>query len=244
MKWNNYSFFLIVIFSHVYLKPKAQSVNNGDIALNVNIGSPHLFKGIVKIAANSAVFKENFDGIIEISSIKGINPIAIKTEYGFDKLFTLGLNYSFWNISFDAEDHYNSQNISYGSAYEDSVDIYKIKISSKSFGIRPVFHFPIKSYKNDIFIGVGLGITKNNLNINFSSTDAGRFSKNFNKELGHDLSLPGGAYFAPSIGYRHYFNPFFGLNFELGYEKGAILQGGLVFRFNHYQTVRDKQKND
>lgn len=244
MKYNNYNFLLIVIILLFSIRIKSQSVNKGDIALNVNIGTPHLFKGIIKVAANSSIFKQNFDGIIEISSIKGINPIAIKAEYGFDKLFTLGLNYSFWNISLNVEDHYNSQKISYGSIYEDSVDIYKINISSKSLGIRPVFHFPIKSYKNDIYIGVGLGITKNNLNISFNSTDVGRFAKNFNKELQYDLYLPGGVYFAPSIGYRHYFNPFFGLNFELGYEKGAILQGGLIFRFNHYQTVRDKHKND
>jgi hypothetical protein len=220
----------------------AQSVNKGDIALNANIGTPHLFKGITKLAANSAIFKENFDGIVEISSIKGINPIAIKGEYAFDKLFTLGLNYSFWSLSFDVKDHYNAQNVSFGPIYEDSVDIYNISISSKSYGIRPVFHFPLETSKNDIYIGLGLGITKNDLTINFSSTDAGRFTSIFHKELEVSLSLPGGVYFAPSIGYRHYFIPNFGFNIELGYEKGAIIQGGLVFRFNLKKEIREKQK--
>ncbi len=238
-----FKFLLVAILFISSPITKAQSVHKGDIALNANIGTPHLFKGIIKIAANSNIFKENFDGIVEIKSIKGLNPIAIKGEYAFDKHFTLGLNYSFWSISFDVEDHYNAQNISFGSIYEDSVDIYKISISSKSYGIRPVFHFPLESYKNDIYIGLGLGITKNSLNINFSSTDAGRFTSIFHKELEYDLSLPGGVYFAPSIGYRHYFNPFIGLNFELGYEKGAIVQGGLVFRFNFKKEVRDKQKS-
>jgi len=222
----------------------AQSVNKGDIALNANIGAPHLFKGITKLAANSAAFKENFDGILEISSIKGFNPVSVKGEYAFDKLFTLGLNYSYWNLSFDVEDHYNAQNISYGSIYEDSVDIYRLKLSSSSYGLRPVFHFPLKSWKNDLYLGLGLGITKNKLNINFSSTDAGRFTSVFGKELEVDLSVPGGFYFAPSIGYRHYFVPAFGLNFELGYEKGAIVQGGVIFRFNHKKEVREKQKAD
>lgn len=228
----------------VALYGKSQSVNKGDIALNVNIGAPHLFKGIVKLATNSNVFKENFDGIIEISSIKGINPVAVKGEYALDKLFTLGLNYSTWSLSFDVKDHYNAQNVSFGPIYEDSVDIYSIKISSTSYGIRPVFHFPLEKCKNDIYLGLGLGITKNNLNINFSSTDAGRFTSVFYKELEVDLSLPGGVYFAPSIGYRHYFIPNFGFNIELGYEKGAIIQGGLVLRFNPKKEIREKQKAD
>ncbi|MBA3682100.1 MAG: hypothetical protein H0W73_13225 [Bacteroidetes bacterium] len=236
---NVYIVFALLLFT---LCGNSQSVSKGDIALNVNIGAPHLFKGITKLAANSSVFKSNFDGIVEISSIKGTNPIAIKGEYAFDKLFTLGLNYSFWSLSFDVEDHYNAQNVSFGPIYEDSVDIYKIHISSTSYGIRPVFHFPLESPKNDIYIGLGLGITKNNLNINFSSTDAGRFTTIFRRELEVDLSLPGGIYFAPSIGYRHYFVPGFGLNFELGYEKGAIIQGGLVFRFNHKKEIRETQK--
>ena len=63
----------------------------------------------------------------------------------------------------------------------------------------------------------------------------------FNKDLEYDLSLPGGLYFAPSIGYRYYFNPYFGLNFELGYEKGAILQGGLVVKFNTKKANQEKK---
>ncbi|MBL7912575.1 MAG: hypothetical protein JNJ41_16055 [Bacteroidia bacterium] len=234
--------FAVFFLCLVTLCGKSQSVNKGDITLNANIGAPHLFKGIVKLATNSNIFKENFDGIIEISSIKGINPISLKAGLALDKNFTLGLNYSYWSLSFDVEDHYNAQNISYGSIYEDSVDIYKIKIASSSFGIRPVFNFPLESYKNDFYLALGLGFTKNQLTIDFSSTDAGRFVGIFNKGLAYDLSLPGGFYFAPSIGYRHYFNPFIGLNFELGYEKGAIVQGGLVFRFNYKKEVRDKQK--
>ena len=62
------------------------------------------------------------------------------------------------------EDHSNKQNISFGFIYEDSVDIYKFMITSKSYGIRPVLHFPLKNYKNDFYIG--LGITKNNSGIN------------------------------------------------------------------------------
>jgi hypothetical protein len=221
---------------------KAQSFQQGDIILNGNIGAPHLFKGIVKLAANSNAFKENFGNVIEISSIKGLNPVAIKTEFGINEVFGLGINYSFWTIRFDVSDYYNLQNQSV--IVKDSADIYKIKISSKSYGIRPVFHFPFENDRNDLYLGLGLGITKNKVNIGFSSTDIGRLAKQFNKDLEYDLSLPGGFYFAPSIGYRRYFNPYFGLNFEIGYEKGAILQGGLVVKFNTKKADREnKNKN-
>jgi hypothetical protein len=235
--------FVVFVLFIITFKAMSQSVNKGDVTLNANIGAPHLFKGIVKIATNSAVFKKNFDGIVEISSIKGINPVSLKAGLALDENFTLGLNYSYWSLNFAVEDHYNAQNISFGAIYEDSVDIYNIKISSSSFGIRPVFNFPLKSYKNDFYLALGLGFTKNQLSIDFSSTDAGRFVGIFGQNIAYDLSLPGGFYFAPSIGYRHYFNPFIGLNFELGYEKGAIVQGGLVFRFNYKKEVREKQKS-
>ena len=224
------------------LKNEAQSFSQGDVIINGNIGTPHLFKRIIKVAANSNAFKENFGNVLEISSVKGFNPIAIKTEYGINEVFGLGINYSFWNINFEVKDYYNLQN--QNQIVKDSVDIYKINISSKSIGIRPVLHFPFESNKNDLYIGLGLGLTKNSLNIDFSSTDVGRLAKNFNKDLEYDLSLPGGFYFAPSIGYRRYFNPYFGLNFELGYEKGAILQGGLVVKFNVKNANKEKDKKN
>lgn len=210
----------------------AQSVEKGDVSLNANYGVPHLFKGIIKVAANSNGVKENFDGVIEVSEITGLNPISIRGDYALNKYFTLGVSVAFWSIKFDVKDYYNVQNQSQGNIIKDSVDIYSFKISSNSYGLRPNLHIPLKSRSNDLYIGMGLGITSNKLSIGFTSTDAGRLVKKFRKDLEYDLSLPGGVYFAPSIGYRHYFGENVGLNFEVGYEKGAILQAGLAVRFN------------
>jgi hypothetical protein len=220
----------------------AQSFSQGDIVINGNIGTPHLFKKIIKVAANSAAFKNNFGDVLEISAIKGFNPVALKAEFGINEVFGLGINYSFWNVRFDVKDYYNIQN--QNTIVKDSADVYGIKISSKSFGIRPNFHFPFDNPNNDLYIGVGLGFTSNNLSIDFSSTDAGRYAKSFNRGLGYSLSLPGGFYFAPSLGFRHYLNPFFGLNFEIGYEKGAILQAGLVVKFNAKKAKDEKNNNN
>jgi hypothetical protein len=51
---------------------------------------------------------------------------------------------------------------------------------------------------------------------------------NFN----YDLSLPGGIYLAPTLGYRYYPWEYVGANFEVGYEKGAFIQAGIIVRFN------------
>ncbi len=223
-------FICVTIFISLNLSVFGQSFSQGDIILNGNIGVPHLFKNIVKIAANSERFKENFEGVLEITAIKGINPVAVKAEYGFTKYFGLGLSWAFWNINFDVKDYYNVQNQSFGTFLKDSLDVYNLNISSKSFGIRPNLHIPIGSRSNDLYIGCALGLTKNKLTIDFSSTDAGRTAKKFDKDLEYDLSLPGGIYFGPSIGYRHFFGEYAGFNVEFGYEKGAVLQAGVVFR--------------
>lgn len=221
---------LFICFSYI---TKAQSLEKSDIMLNANYGVPHLYKGIVKIAAGREDFKKLFAGNLEVSDITGLNPISVKGEYGINKYFGVGLSMGFWSINFNVKDYYNLQNQNQGVFIKDSVDTYTFKISSKSFGIRPNLHIPLKSRSNDIFFGLGLGITKNKLTIGFASTDAGRLAKAFGKDLEYSLSLPGGIYFAPSIGYRHYFGEYIGLNFEFGYEKGAVLQGGIVIRFNY-----------
>jgi hypothetical protein len=226
------------------VQSQSHSLNPGDVILNVNIGTPHLFKFFAKAAVKSEAFKKSFDGQIEVSKIRGWNPVAIKGEYGVSEIFAIGLNYSFWTLRFDVMDYYNLQNQNYGTYLKDSVDTYKVNLTSTSFGIRPVLHLPFESYKNDVYFGLGLGITKNKISIAFESTDAGRLASKVRKDIVLDLSLPGGVYFAPSVGYRHYMNPFFGLNFELGYEKGAILQAGLVFKFNLNEATRKKQKEE
>ena len=223
-------FFIALVF--ISSQSIAQGFDKGTIVVTGGIGAPHLFKGIVKIAAGSDAFKNNFGKVLEVSKITGLNPIAIKGEYGISKYFGLGFSVAFWSIKFSVKDYYNLQNQSAGNIIKDSVDSYSFKISSQSFGIRPNLHIPFKGKSSDFYIGMGLGFTKNKLAIGFSSTDAGRLAKSFGKDLELDLSLPGGVYFSPSIGYRHYFADFIGLNFELGYEKGAIITGGLAIRIN------------
>jgi len=203
----------------------AQSFTKKTIVVNTNIGIPHLYKGIVKVATESDLFKKQFSGKLEIKDFKGINPLFFKAEYGISKYFGIGLSCAYWNLSFKVLDYYNI--IRAGQIIgSDETDTYQFKISSISFGIRPNLHIPFNNQKHDLYLGVALGITKNKLGVDFSSTDVNKVFPNLN----YDLSLPGGFYFAPTIGYRNYFSEYIGMNIELGFDKGSVLQTGFVVR--------------
>ncbi len=206
----------------------SQAFDQATVGVSLNIGAPHLYKGILKLATQSERFKEAFNDKLEVSGFKGIYPVALKGEWGISKYFGIGLSTSMWNMSFQVQDNYNVLKAGQVTG-TDEIDIYKFKITSTSFGIRPNLHIPFKSSKNDLYLGVGLGMTNNKLEIDFSSTDVNKVIPNAK----YDLSLPGFVYIAPSIGYKHYFNKYMGMNIEFGYEKGAIIQGGLALRFNY-----------
>jgi len=218
---------LLLVFVFSISNYFAQAFTKKTIVVNANAGIPHLYKGIVKVSTETELFKKQFSGKLEIKDFKGLNPVMFKAEYGISKYFGLGISCAYWNMSFKVSDFYNI--IKAGQLIgSDQIDTYKFKVTSTSFGIRPNFHIPFKNDKNDLFLGVALGLTKNKLGIDFSSTDVNKVFPNLN----YDLSLPGGFYFAPTIGFRHYFNQYAGMNIEIGLEKGAVTQAGIVVRFN------------
>lgn len=206
----------------------SQSIGKGAIIVNTNIGAPHLYKGIVKLATQSDVFKKQFSGKLDVNGFSGLYPVSFRAEYGINKYFGIGLSGAMWTMKFNVVDQYNVLHAGQVTG-TDEIDTYKFKLTSSSIGIRPNLHIPFKNTKSDLYLGFGLGMTSNKLEIDFSSTDVNKVFPN----LSYELSLPGGLYFSPTLGYRHYFANVVGMNIELGYDKGAIVQGGIVFRFNH-----------
>lgn len=206
----------------------AQAFDQSTIAGSANIGAPHLYKGIVKLATQSEKFKQAFSGKIVVGNIKGVWPMAFKAEWGINKYFGIGISSSRWDMSFDVTDYYNVLHAGQVTG-TDEIDTYKFKLTSTSFGIRPNLHIPLQNSQHDIYVGMGIGYTNNKLLIDFSSTDVNKVFPN----AAYNLNLPGFIYLAPSLGYRYYFSEYLGTNIELGYEKGAIIQGGVAIRFNH-----------
>ena len=227
----HFVFYFLVI--HFFLISQ-QSFNKDYLVVSASIGIPHTLKSVAKLATKTDAFKNYFNGKIDVS-VKGINPIAIKGEYGISNNFGVGICFASWNMKIDVIDYYSILHTSQTSTTNE-IDTYKFNISSSSFGIRPNFHFPLQNRRHDVYIGAGLGFTKNSLAVNFSSTDVNKILP-----INHyQFSLPGGFYFAPTVGYRAYFNDYFGLNFDFGWEKGAIIQAGLVFKLDVRQVKNEK----
>lgn len=211
------------------------TAQKGDVTIGASYGVPHLYKNVVKLATRTEVFKSAFNGTLEISKIKGVNPISARALYAITDHFELGVSICRWDMNLSVKDYYNVQQA--GNVLgRDEIDTYQFKITSTSFGVRPNYVSTRLSANGwyQLYIGAGIGYTSNNLSIGFSSTDIGKVFPN----LRYSLSLPGGLYFAPTIGIRDYFgkNGNFGVNLELGYEKGAVLQAGIVIK------IRTKKK--
>lgn len=205
-----------------------QAMEKKTIVGTAAYGVPHLFKNTTRLITTSQLFKEAFEGNIVVKDFGGVNPIVYKAEYAFNKYFGLGVSGGFFTMKFSVEDRYNV--LKTGQVLgSDQVDTYKIKILSFGYGIRPNFHIPFKKHPNaDLFFGLGYGFNKNKVIIDFSSTDVSKVYPGFK----YDWNF-GFVYFSPTMGYRQYFGEYIGLNFELGYDKGAILSGGLALRLFH-----------
>jgi len=189
-----------------------------------SIGFTHLNKTNAKRQVNGEAFKNSFRGTSQKISVKGTNPISLKYEYALTKRFGLGLSISWWSVLVNVKDYYSTGT---GSDLKDQVDTYDYKMTSVSFGIRPNYHIPIQDKKADLFFGCAFGLAKNDMSVTFSSTQStGVIRGSF-----FELNIPNTLYIAPTLGYRRYLTSNFGLNLELGYEKGAVVLAGIVFRF-------------
>jgi hypothetical protein len=200
----------------------SQGFSKDDIIASGSIGFPHLDKFATKINAQREEFKTGFKGTVEAFSVKGTNPLVFRYEYALSKYFGLGFDLCWYSIVLSFKDHYNTGTAPYIRSETDS---YTFRITSTSFGIRPNYHIPLKHKNRDFFIGCAIGVTRNHIALDFNST--------VNSSYGfyYDFKMPNKFYIAPTAVYRVFIVNNFGLNFELGYEKGALLQAGMIFRF-------------
>lgn len=227
--------FLIIIlagpfalFSQGYLK--------GDAIGSISIGLTHVNKSLVKYNTRTESFKKNFRGDLKVGTIKGVNPVGFKYEYAFGKNFGLGLSLACWTILIDLKDSYKVPPPAYSSNTNmiNVIDSYHYKLGSISFGIRPNYHFTLGNKRGDLFIGCAVGFTKNNASLNFSTNyNTGIYPYRY-----YEGSSPMALYLAPGLGYRYFVSPGFGFNVEAGYEKGALFQAGITFRFRPFKYER------
>lgn len=217
---------LIFLLMVITGKALSQGFAKGDALVAIEIGATHLFKENVNRTTKSESFKTSFNGTINVSPIRGTNPIAIRYEYALSKNFGLGFSVCWWKIAFHVEDRFT---VGSGNNASQKTDVYDYNLSSISFGVRPNYHFPLKSKKIDLYAGGSFGLTKNKLVLNVPSAFAY-----------YEGSGPLALYLAPIMGCRYFLTDNFGLNFEAGYEKGALFLAGLALRFRPTKYVMQK----
>ncbi|PBQ32192.1 hypothetical protein CNR22_10550 [Sphingobacteriaceae bacterium] len=208
----------------------AQAFQKKDAICSAGIGIPHLNKSITRLQTEKTSFKEGFKGAIQ-TKIKGTNPLCLKYEYALTKNFSLGLSFAWYGIEIRVTDSYTVANGT--QAGKQMEDKYSYRLSSGSLGLRPNYHIPLESVKSDLFVGCAFGFTKNSLAITVSQT--GTYGYGF-----ADVKLPNGLYIAPTLGYRYYITTNLAFNLEVGYERGALMELGLAYRFRpyHYEPLK------
>lgn len=81
--------------------------------------------------------------------------------------------------------------------------------------------------KWDPYFGGTIGVSQYKTNIQFTSTLLGKQlpEKLFDFKKGYST------YFATTLGVRYFFVKEFGINAEIGWDRGALLFGGMVIKF-------------
>lgn len=205
---------------------KAQILNEGDITLSPNVGVPHVSAAILKTALK-IYYKSNVENKYDIG-VKNTPVFNFKGEYLVQNDVSIGLAASYWKMDVDISDLYSQLNQT-TSIVEAQVDNTTISIKAMAIGFRGTYHFLAdeKDSKWDPFIGGTVGLTRYETNIVFKSTVMGKQVPDglFNFKSGI------GTYFSSTLGVRYYFVKSFGINAELGWDRGALLFGGFVIKF-------------
>lgn len=217
-----------IIFLQTALLLKSQPFKEGDVAFNFNYGIPNISFLVVKTSAKLIFKSTGSDNFSLNFSQKGV--FSGRAEYGLNSKLGAGVSFAYWQMTIGVKDNYFSNNPATG-VYQNYVDDFKFNLSALAIGARLNYHFvnsENRESKIDPYIGASLGLTSYRLNFSFQSNYAGKVQPNATIGLKSGF----GAYFGATLGLRYYPVKPVGLNFEVGYDKGALLFAGLIFKFN------------
>lgn len=216
---------------------KSQTFELGDLALNFNYGAPQITPWIMKTTLN-IFYKNRWINDSYKISVDGSGVINAKAEYGVYENLGLGLAASYWNMDVNMAHTYKEKD-PYTLINTDFTDNYNFSVSALALGVRGNYHM-LGGEKREVidpYVGLTLGATRYTYKFDFKSDFPGR-------------SIPGdvyqfrsgwGTYISSTIGMRIYPVKLIGLNFEAGYDRGAFLFAGIVFKIhtNPPEFLRD-----
>jgi hypothetical protein len=224
-------FFILPIFS------KSQAYETGDVFLNVNIGGPQVTPALIRVGINLFYKNKWVDNSFKFS-IKNSGVLNCKTEYAVHENLGLGIVASYWNMDIDMTHTYNEKHPA-TQLKTDFTDNYHFDASALAFGVRGNYHLlgGEKRKVIDPYTGLTFGITRYSFNVGFNSDFPDKLLPNDT----YSYKSGWGTYFSGTIGLRIYPVKNVGLNMEAGWDRGAFLFGGIVFKIhtNPPQFLKD-----
>ncbi len=220
---------ILVLSACIY---NAQTFKTGDVVVGANYGIPNTAYFITKTAVK--FFYDNADknqtNDVVTFNVSGKGVYSARAEYALKENLGVGASLAYWSMRVGVEDHY-FQNDPNTGVYSNYVDNFAFNFSALAIGARINYHFANeekKERKIDPYIGGAFGITMYSVGLSFDSNLPGKIAptNSFNFKSGV------GTYFSGTFGLRYYPVKPIGLNFEAGWDKGALLMGGIVLKIS------------
>lgn len=185
----------------------AQSFDEGKSVVTIGYGFPNIITSTFRAAYNTTSHT-NY-------SFSAAGPIVLRYEYGLSEKigFGIAVGYSMMSLSYNYQDYNTTGILTNYTA--------NVKWNSPSVGARMNIHFATKD-KLDPYFGVSAGWSGNTLTYTDNNPNA---SKN-NTSISFSPF-----YFGLGLGMRYYFTDNIGMYVEFGWDKWALMQAGLSFKF-------------
>lgn len=214
---------LVITIYFLGFQVKAQSFKKGDFIINANYGQPNLAAYYQKNLYEKRLLSY-YDGGDYTNHYSSTGVLSIRSEYAITNKLGLSFGVSLWKYNTSEEFVYREHFMaSYGARHS---AFNRQQATFQALTLRLNRHFG-SCRKIDPCLGFGVGITRIIYKTQAYSLDSGNQVLLSAHTSPADL-LPA---FALTFGLRYYPLSWFGLNFEAGYDAGALFSGGLVFRY-------------
>lgn len=153
-------------------------------------------------------------------------PFILRYERALDDENGIGLSFAYHDISFIESREYTNRHVdTNGVTYIHERDETIKRISSYSIGLRYNYHAAL-SEKLGVYYGAHIGYTHSDISVTYTTTNESKYQSQIAKDKLFNIPLYAGS----SIGVRYFIVKNFGLNLEIGWEHGSLVQFGLVSR--------------
>lgn len=189
----------------------AQVNSEGTVLFDLYYGAPNLYKTVLK----SAAVEDDTDGV----NIGGTGPVGFRGEYLVADKIGVGIDVCYSSASVSWQDDslvYEPVSATYLPR------TYDYKVGTQKIGVMATINYHFVSHeKVDAYVMFGAGYK--NRSFNFESDDP-----NYEGVTGSATLIPVAARIG--VGMRYFFIPNVGLNLNLGFGQGSIINGGVSIK--------------